>query len=141
RIPVERGEKRLADRVERRLRALRGRGRDGAEPVQSLGHPLEEIAHAAALSRAPIGLPALRRVGEQELVARLYRLYPARELRPRLRLLAHRSTCQRRVSCSRKYSSRVIQPRSIARVNKSFSGRSAKYTCAITSVINASAAK
>ena len=93
-----------------------------AQAVESRYHLVEVLAHVAPRGRAFVRLASLRRVREHELVAGLDRLDALLQIVAR----RHRSTCQRFGSWCSSNSWRVIQPRIIARVNFSFSGRSAK---------------
>src|SRR5690606_37954878 len=108
-----------------RVRAC-DRARDVGEPVERVRHRFEPLADLAPPAGPLVGRPALRGVREHELVARLDGLDTTFELIPCSVHRAHRSTFQRSGSWDFAYSSRVIQPRIIERVNISFSGRSAK---------------
>src|SRR5690606_2453151 len=102
------------------------RPRDVGQTVERARHRLELLANLAAGAGPLVTRPALRGVREHELVARLDGLDTPFELVPCSVHRAHGSTFQRSGSCDFAYSSRVIQPRIIERVNISFSGRSAK---------------
>jgi len=95
---------------------------NGGKPLEGRDHLVEILANVAPGRRAFVGLTPLSRIREHELVARLDGLDALFQIVAR-----HlRSTCQRFGSWCSSNSRRVIQPRIMARVKLSFSGRNAK---------------
>src|SRR6185503_4688549 len=121
-IGVDGREKSGALLRELRIESLDARIDDGAQPLERGDHLVEVFANVAPCRGAFVGLTSLRRIREHELVSGLDRLDALFEIVAR----HHRSTCQRSGSWCSVSSRRVIQPKIIARVNTSFSGRSAK---------------